>query len=192
MRSGTPLRTGERVLLFLPIPGAVFFGLGPFLLPGVLIPWLGYAGDDPYIARLAGAAVFGYAVALTLAIRDGDWLASRFLVVATLVFNLAALLACAIEVASRPVQPVVPLIVANSLVQASAMAWLLVRHRASHGGKPDIPRSAVALVVFATLAAGGHGQGPVGEPGKARRRLRRDPFPQLRAEPRDLRAKVKF
>ncbi len=38
----------ERFLLFLPIPGDVFFGLAPLLAPVLLARSLGYSGDDPY------------------------------------------------------------------------------------------------------------------------------------------------
>jgi hypothetical protein len=56
----------QRLLLFLPVPGALGFGLGPLLAPVLMARALGYSGDDPYLTRLAGAATLGYGVALLL------------------------------------------------------------------------------------------------------------------------------
>jgi hypothetical protein len=151
----------ERFLLFLPIPSTFIFGLGLFVIPGVLIPLLGYAGDDPYIDRIAGAATFPYAVALALALNRGAWLESRFVVLATLVFNLAALFACAFEFAAGRAQWLVYLLVANSAGQVVAMAWLLVGHRDVPSGNPNIPGSAVGLMAFAMIAALGTGLIPL-------------------------------
>lgn len=147
----------EKFLLFLPIPSTFFFGLGLFLVPGALIPALGYAGDDPYIDRIAGAATFPYAVALALAITRGDWLGSRFVVLATLFFNLAALFACALEFAAGRGQWLVDLLVINSLIQVAATGSLLYRHRDARGGKPNIPPAAIGLMAFAMAAALGTG-----------------------------------
>src|SRR5438132_6735563 len=143
----------ERLLLFLPIPGDLFFGLAPLLAPVLLARSLGYSGDDPYLMRLAGAATLGYAVALAIGVMRGNWLEARFLVVATLVYSLGALYACAIAFASGAAQPIVGVIVANSLVELVASMWLLYRFRAVRGGQPDIPRSGVSVVVIATVAA---------------------------------------
>src|SRR5262249_55598627 len=107
MNDATRLTTGELILILLQIPGAIIFGLGPFLIPGIMLPLLGYAGDDPFIARAAGAAVFGYAAGAFLAIRQDEWIAARLLVLATLVFHAITLVLCAIEFGSGAVHLVV-------------------------------------------------------------------------------------
>jgi hypothetical protein len=58
----------ERVLLFLPVPGALFFGVAPLLVPVALARAFGYSGDDPYLMRLAGAATLGYGVAFVVGV----------------------------------------------------------------------------------------------------------------------------
>lgn len=143
----------ERFLLFLPIPGDLFFGLAPLLAPVFLARSLGYSGDDPYLMRLAGAATLGYAVALAFGVKRGRWLEARFLVIATLVYSLGALYASAIAFAAGNAKPIVGVIVVNSLVELVAALWLLVRFRTVRGGSPDIPASGVAVVVIAVAAA---------------------------------------
>jgi hypothetical protein len=112
----------ERFLLFLPIPGALFFGLAPLLAPVLLARALGYSGDDPYLMRLAGAATLGYAGALAVGVWRGNWLEARFLVIATLVYSLCALFACAVAYASGAAQPIVAVIVLNSLMELAVCA----------------------------------------------------------------------
>jgi len=133
--------------------GDLFFGLAPLVVPVQLAKSLGYSGDDPYLTRLAGAATLGYAVALGFAVWRGNWLEARFVVVATLVYSLGALFACAVAFASGVAQSIVTVIVANSLMELAICVWLLYRFREVHGGSPDIPRSGVVLVVIATVAA---------------------------------------
>src|ERR1041384_8730465 len=72
---GMKLSSLERVLLLLPIAGGLVFGVFPFLLGGAFGRLLGFSGDDTFIYRLAGAATFGYAVALIMGLRQGDWMA---------------------------------------------------------------------------------------------------------------------
>ena len=143
----------ERFLLFLPIPGDLFFGLAPLLAPVVLARSLGYSGDDPYLMRLAGAATLGYAMALALAVKRGNWLEARFVVIATLAYSLGALYASAMAIATGAAMPIVGVIIVNSLLELVATVWLLVRFRAARGGSADIPASGVAVVIIAVVAA---------------------------------------
>jgi hypothetical protein len=143
----------ERVLMFLPIPGDLVFGLLPLFVPVVLARALGYSGDDPYLMRLAGAATLGYAVALAFAVKRGNWLEARLVMVATLVFSVGALYACAVAFATGAVHPIVYVLVANSLMELAVSAWLLYRFRQVSRGQPDIPRAGVTVVVIATVAA---------------------------------------
>ena len=122
----------ERILLIVPLLGGTVFGLLPFILGGGFGSILGYAGNDPFIYRLAGAATFGYAVALFMGIRAGDWLSVRPVVVATLVFNLGSLYACLLYAAGGGQNVVTYLILVTSILISAICAWLLF----SHGSAP--------------------------------------------------------
>ena len=63
----------ERILLLLPTAGGLVFGLFPLLLGGAFGSILGFPGNDSFVYRLAGAATLGYAVALILGLRQGEW-----------------------------------------------------------------------------------------------------------------------
>src|SRR5437588_12882637 len=110
----------ERWLLVLPLAGGAFFGLFPLLVPGPFATFTGFPGNDPFIYRLAGAATFGYAVALGLGMRQGTWAAVRLIVIAVLTFNLASLYACIFELISpssnREIVPVVFFILVVSIL----------------------------------------------------------------------------
>src|SRR5438067_523439 len=95
------LGRGERVLLLVPLAGGATFGAISFFALPSLAALLGYAGTDTYIYRLGGSATLGYAVALGLAIRDGSWAAARWVVLATLVFNVVSIVASVIELGTR-------------------------------------------------------------------------------------------
>jgi hypothetical protein len=83
----------ERILLLLPMAGGLIFGLGPFLFGSAVGAAVGFPGNDAFLYRLAGAAAFGYAVALILGIRQRDWAPLRQVVIGTLTFNLASIFA---------------------------------------------------------------------------------------------------
>jgi hypothetical protein len=143
----------ERFLLFLPIPGAVVFGLGPFLFPTTVPRSVGFAGDDQFVLRLAGGGTFAFAIALGLAAIQREWLAARLLAVATVVFSLLAVPVCALEFAAGPVKPIVYALFSDSLLQVVALGWLLLRYRAVHGGPPEVADKAAVGVAGATLVA---------------------------------------
>src|SRR5437660_737619 len=101
MDSSSRLSGLERVLLVIPLLAGAFFGLLPLLSPDAFAALTaGIPATDPFIYRLAGAASFGYAVALALGLRQGTWAAVRLLVIAVLTFNLASLYACVVEFVS--------------------------------------------------------------------------------------------
>jgi len=154
MMSATRLTTSERALLVVPLLGGIAFGLLPFLLPVDFPRAVGYSGDDPFVARLAGAAAFGYAVALVVGMRDGRWELLRNVVLATLVFNVVSLAACGIEVASARATPIVYAIIAADVVIVSVTGLLLARHGARPEGPRDVAAYVVPLLVLATLTAG--------------------------------------
>jgi hypothetical protein len=139
------LRGAERILLLVPLAGGATFGVIAFLAQPAIVATLGYTASDPYVYRLGGAATIGYAVALALAIRDGSWAAARWVVIATLAFNVVSLGACAIEIVRGRAQPVVYVILAASVVIVVLALALLARHRA-----PQAPADAARWVVWTT------------------------------------------
>src|SRR5207245_11210256 len=119
---------GERWLLLLPLASGLLFGIGPLLLGGGFGKLFGYSGDDDYIYRLAGAATFGYAIPLALAIAGRGWNAARLVVVGVLGFNVASILGCLIEILGGGGRPVVYLIIVASVALVTVTAWRLRRH----------------------------------------------------------------
>ena len=147
-------------MLALPLAGGTVFGLLPFFVPAQFATFTGFTGNDPFVTRLAGAATFGYAVALFLGIRDGRWAPLRPIVVATLVFNLISLLACTIEMAADRATPVVFLIFFTDIA-INLITWtILVRHGATPQGSRDVAQWIVILTVLGTIAAATFGIAP--------------------------------
>lgn len=151
----------ERWLLAVPLAGGTVFGLLPFLTPVDFPRAVGYTGDDPVVARLAGAAAFGYAVALFYGIRDGTWARVRNVVLATLVFNVVSLAACLIEIAAGRGLPIVYLIVVADVLIVAITWWLLARHGLTPQGPRDVATYVVVLVVLATIAGAVFGLAPM-------------------------------
>jgi hypothetical protein len=149
------LSNPERLLLALPLAAGAFFGLFPLVVPGSFAAFTVYPGNDPFIYRLAGAATFGYAVALGWGLRQGTWAAVRLTVIAVLTFNLASLYACGFELISPStsggVRPIVYLILATSLFFVAMTATLLSRHRKDARHIPDIAPWIVTFIVIATV-----------------------------------------
>jgi hypothetical protein len=140
----------ERTLLLLPIVGGLVFGLLPFLLGGAFGAMFGASGNDSYIYRLAGAATFGYAVALIMGLGQSEWAPLRLVVVATLTFNLASIYACAAELIGGNTNILVYLILGTSVAISAISIWLLNRHAGASQTKPDV---SVWYIRFVTLGA---------------------------------------
>jgi hypothetical protein len=112
-------------LLVLLIVAGAFFGLAPFLSPGLFASTTGFKGTDVFMYRLAGAATFGYAVGLLVGFRAG-WMALRIPIAATFVFNACSIAACAVAIADGA-PPVVFVILAASILFTAATGYFLVR-----------------------------------------------------------------
>jgi hypothetical protein len=154
------LTTAERWMLALPLAGGTFFGLFPFLLPVQFATIFGYTGNDPYVARLAGAATSGYALALWMGIRDGRWAPLRAIVVATLTFNIVSLIACILEIAGARATPVVYLITVTDAAILLITGSLLMRHGARPQGPGDTAQWVAILTLLGTIAAATFGITP--------------------------------
>src|SRR5262245_56742321 len=119
------LNQTDRRLLLLPIAADLLFGLGPFLLGGSFGVLFGFPGNDSFLYRCSGAAAFGYPVGLLLGLRQPTWSALRLPVLATLVFNLASIVICALEILSGSAKPIVYVIAVASIGVAAITANML-------------------------------------------------------------------
>ncbi|HJT57123.1 MAG TPA: hypothetical protein VJ761_11560 [Ktedonobacteraceae bacterium] len=158
MQTSSRLSVLERILLVIPLVSGLLFGLFPLLSPGAFASvTAGIPATDPFIYRLAGAATFGYAVALAFGLRQGTWTAVRLIVIAVLTFNLASLYACGVEIVSPSTvggtKPVIYLILAASLALIAITATLLYRHRNDAKLGPDTASWVVTFLVIATILA---------------------------------------
>jgi len=151
--SQTELSPAERGLLALPMLGGIVFGILPLFFSKLLAALTGAPGNDPYIYWLAGAATFGYAVALGMGLRQAAWAPLRLVAAAVLTFNLGSLYACAMEIAGGQAQPLVYLILLASLGFIAISASLLRRRGAPLAGAPDTAPWMVWFLWIATLLA---------------------------------------
>jgi hypothetical protein len=148
------LSTLERVLLLLPTAGGLIFGLLPFLLGGAFGAAFGYPGNDSFIYRLAGAATFGYAVALIMGLRQADWAPLRLVVIATLTFNLASIYACVSELAAGGSNIFVYLILGTSIAITAITLGLLSRHPGGTKAESEFSTMYIRFSVLGTILSG--------------------------------------
>lgn len=144
----------ERILLVVPLLGGAFFGVFPFILGGASGPVFGFSGNDSFIYRLAGAAAFGYAVALFMGIRAGDWIPLRFVIIATLVFNLGSLYACLTAIGGGASNFVIYAITFTSILIVLICVWLLYSHREPVTAPRDLTQNNLYLLMLAAAASG--------------------------------------
>src|ERR1051326_9054036 len=88
----------ERALLAPPMLAGLLFGLVPLVLPQTFAAVAQFPAEGLYVSQLAGAATLGYGIALLLGMLQRTWRAVRLPVIAVLVFNLASLYACVVEI----------------------------------------------------------------------------------------------
>jgi hypothetical protein len=157
----TKLSNLERILLLLPLAGGLVFGALPFLLGGAFGKAFGYPGNDSFIYRLAGAATFGYAVALTLGLRQRDWAPLRLVVVATLTFNLASIFACVVELVAGDTNIFVYLILGTSIAITVITAWILNRHAGGEGSSLDVSPWFIRFIILGTILSAAFGLLPL-------------------------------
>ena len=151
----------ERVLLLLPIAGGLVFGLGPLLLGGAFGATLGFPGNDSFIYRLAGAATLGYAVALIMGLRQGDWTLLRLVVVATLAFNLASIYACVVQLVAGDTNILVYLILGTSVAISAITAWVLNRHAGGERPAANVSVWYIRFLILGTVLSGVFGLMPL-------------------------------
>jgi hypothetical protein len=159
--AGTKLSNLERVLLLLPTAGGLVFGLFPLLLGGVFGAAFGSPGNDSFIYRLGGAATLGYAVALIMGLRQGDWAPLRLVVIATLTFNLASIYACVVELMAGDTNIIVYLILATSIAISAITIWLLNRHSNTMKMESDVSTWYIRFLTLGTILSGAFGLLPL-------------------------------
>jgi hypothetical protein len=157
----TKLSALERLLLLLPTAGGLVFGALPLLLGGAFGKALGFPGNDSFVYRLAGAATLGYAVALILGLRQGDWAPLRLVVIGTLTFNLASIYACVVHLVAGDTNLFVYLIFGTSIAITGITLWLLNRHaREAHTGA-DVSVWYIRFLVLGAVLSGTFGLLPL-------------------------------
>jgi len=157
----TKLSNLERILLLLPIAGGLVFGVFPLLLGGAFGAALGFPGNDAFVYRLAGAATLGYAVALIMGFRSGDWAPLRLVVLATLAFNLASIYACVVQLAAGDTNILVYLILGTSIAISGITLWLLNRHASSGQPTADVSVWYIRFLILGTVLSGVFGLMPL-------------------------------
>ena len=155
------LNTLERLLLLLPTAGGFVFGVLPLLLGGAFGAALGYPGNDSFVYRLAGAATLGYAVALILGLRQGDWAALRLVVIGTLTFNLASIYACVAHLMAGDTNLFVYLIFGTSIAITAITLWLLNRHASEAQIGPEVSGGYIRFLVLGAVLSGTFGLLPL-------------------------------
>jgi hypothetical protein len=155
------LNSLERTLLLLPLAGGVVFGLLPFLFGSALGKFGGFPGNDSFIYRLAGAATFGYGVALIMGLRQGDWAPMRSVVIAVLTFNLASIFAAIMAFVSGDAKIIVYVILAASIAFVAISAWLLNRHADDKPSALDVSPWFIRFIALGTVLSAAFGLLPL-------------------------------
>ena len=140
--------------------GSVAFGVPLYVFTRPFARIADLAGDDILVYQLGGAAMLGYAVALTLGVRGGIWPPMRFVVLATYVFAAIAFLAGFASFASNQINGFVVAVSLWAVIVAWALAQILVAHRGSVAGPRDVATWVTVVLALATLSAAVFGLGP--------------------------------
>jgi hypothetical protein len=157
----TRLTTLERLLLLLPTAGGLVFGVLPILLGGAFGAALGYPGNDSFVYRLAGAATLGYAVALILGLRQGDWAPLRLVIIGTLTFNLASIYACIVHLMAGDTNLFVYLIFGTSIAITGISLWMLNRHASEAQTGADVSAWYIRFLILGAVLSGTFGLLPL-------------------------------
>ncbi len=148
------LSSGESLALWVPLAGAVAFGVVPFALGGAFGALLGFPGNDSFLYRLAGAATFGYAISLFMGMRNRDWAGIRQVVIATLTFNVASIFACLAEIIAGPFNLIEYVILATSIAIVVITGTTLYRHSGARKSATDLSNWSTNLLIPVVLISG--------------------------------------
>jgi len=164
--SKTLLNGWERTLLGLPTVVALILGLFTLILPRLFAQVAQFPADDIYIYQLAGAATLGYGIALGIGLFQQRWLTVRLPVIGVLVFNLASLYACGVEIIAGHAPYSVYVVLVASLLFVAISTLLLVRHQGVPRPESDLASLLMRLfLIVGAVAAGIFGLLPLFAPG---------------------------
>ena len=151
----------ERILLLLPTAGGLIFGLGPLIFGGAFGAAFGLPGNDSFLYRLGGAATLGYAVALMMGLRQGEWAPLRLVIAATLTFNLASMYACVTQLMAGDTNILVSLILGTSIAITGICLWLLGPHMLRIKTEPDVSAGYIRFITVGAVLSTVFGLGPL-------------------------------
>jgi hypothetical protein len=120
----------------------------------------GLAGDDLFVYQLGGAAMLGYAVALPLGVRRGEWPGLRYNLIAAYMFAAIAFLDGLVAFASGVVSGFVVLVSLWAVLVAWTTGQLVAGRWGTRAGPRDVAGWVVAVLALATLSAAVFGVGP--------------------------------
>jgi hypothetical protein len=140
--------------------GAAALGLPLYVFPRQLAQLCGLAGDDLFVYQLGGAAMLGYAVALPLGVRRGDWPGLRYNVLATYLFAAIAFLDGLVAFGSGVVSGFVVLVSLWAVLVAWTTGQLVASRWGTRAGARDVAAWVVAVLALATMSAAVFGLGP--------------------------------
>ena len=162
----TLLSGWERALLVPPALAGLVLGFLLAFLPGVFAAVTQFPADDAYIYQLAGAAILGYGIALSIGLFQQHWLPVRLPVIGVLVNNLGSLYACGIEISTGHAPYSVYLFLATSLLFVAICGLILARHWGVPRPEPNSSSRVLQLfLIVGTVAAGAFGILPLFVPG---------------------------
>ena len=145
----------------LPVVGSLALGLPLYVFPKPFAQIAALAGDDIFVYELGGAAILGYAVALTLGMRGGTWPPMRFVVLATYSFAAISFLAGFVSFASNQITGFVVAFSLWAVVVAYALGQILVARRGLKAGPRNVASWVLAVLALATVSAAVFGLGPL-------------------------------
>jgi hypothetical protein len=152
---GVTVERFYRVLLALLIAAGWFFGLAPFLAPQQFADATGFTGTDVFVYRIAGAATFAYGVGLLIGWR-ASWAEMRIPFIATFVFNLCSIFACAAAIVAGGAQWIVFVILLASILFTAGTGYFILRPPGmapAGGGPPNLAQWVLGLFAIGTVAA---------------------------------------
>jgi len=140
--------------------GAAALGLPLYVFPRPLATIAGLAGDDLLIYELGGAAMLGYAVALAIGARRGQWRPLRFVLMATYGFGGLTLLAGLVSFASGIITGFVLVTTIWGVLVGWIVGQVIVARRGVRAGPRDVAGWVAVVLALATLSAAVFGLGP--------------------------------
>jgi hypothetical protein len=143
-----------RALLALQVLVAGLFGLAPLVFPDTFAALTGGAPNESVVARIAGAATFGYALMALVGLLRARWVELRVPTIATFTFNLAAVAGALITLGEGDTRPVVFFVAVAATAFTFLTGYWLFRNEGRDGdGGQRLEAGFRATIVLATGVA---------------------------------------